>query len=272
MLAQRQLLRSRVCLTPIYSCGLRLQEGTQLQVTDLDAARRCIHIRHGKGAKDRDVPLPQRTLPRLRAYGLTHRHPVWIFPAPGRGGTGLSTATQPRPRSSGQDAFRAALKASGLPTRASVHTRRHSWATHLLEAGVHLRLMQESLGHHSPATTALYTHLTLQVHEMAATSSNRLMADRSWERWLRSSASTARSTGPRSGIRCRPAISGRWRPSNPGGPKRLAARSTLVTHATTITIATTPVRTATVPHARTALPMRGCTGNRRCSCPSPTAW
>ena len=180
ILAHLQLLRYRVCLTTIYSCGLRLQEGTHLQVTDIDAARMCIHIRHGKGAKDRYVPLPQRTLQLLRAYWLTHRHPAWIFPAPGRGGTGMSTATQPMPRSSVQDAFRAALKASGIPKRASVHTLRHSWATHLLEAGVNLRLIQEYLGHHSPATTALYTHLTLQAHEMAAPSINRLMEDLSW--------------------------------------------------------------------------------------------
>jgi integrase len=127
-----RLPRYRVGLTTIYSCGLRLQEGTHLQVPDIDSARRVIHIRHGKGGKDRYVPLPHRTLERLRQYWLTHRHPVWIFPAPGRGGTGLSTATDPMPRSSVQDAFRAALKQSGIHKRASVHTLRHSWATHLL--------------------------------------------------------------------------------------------------------------------------------------------
>jgi integrase/recombinase XerD len=155
LLAHLKLPRYRVCLTTIDSCGLRLQEGTHLQVTDVDAALMRIHVRHGKGAKDRYVPLPQRTLPLLRSYWLTHRNPVWIFPAPGRAGTGLSTATQPMPRSSGQDAFRAALKASGLPKPASVHTLRHSWATHLLAAGVNLRLIQESLGHASPSTTAV---------------------------------------------------------------------------------------------------------------------
>jgi integrase/recombinase XerD len=180
ILAHLQLLRYRVCLTTIYSCGLRLQEGTHLQVTDIDAARLCLHIRHGKGAKDRYVPLPQRTLQLLRAYWLTHRHPVWIFPAPGRGGTGMPTATQPMPRSRVQDAFRAALKASGISKRASVHTLRHSWATPRLEAGVNLCLIQEYLGHHSPATTALSTPLTLQAHEMAATSINRLMEELSW--------------------------------------------------------------------------------------------
>jgi integrase/recombinase XerD len=132
ILAHLKLPRYRVCLTTIYSCGLRLQEGTHLQVTDIDSARMRIHVRHGKGAKDRYVPLPQRTLPLLRSYWVTHRNPVWIFPAPGRAGTGMATATQPMPRSSVQDAFRAALKASGLPKRASVRTLRHSWATHLL--------------------------------------------------------------------------------------------------------------------------------------------
>lgn len=180
LLAHLHLLRYRVCLTTIYSCGLRLQEGTHLQVPAIDAARMCIHVRHGKGAKDRYVPLPQRTLPMLRSYWVTHHNPVWIFPAPGRAGTGMSTATQPMPRSSVQDAFRSALKATGIPKRASVHTLRHSWATHLLEAGVNLRLIQAYLGHHSPATTALYTHLTIKAHEMAAPAMNRLMEELSW--------------------------------------------------------------------------------------------
>jgi site-specific recombinase XerD len=180
ILAHLKLPRYRVCLTTIYSCGLRLQEGTHLQVTDIDAARMRIHVRHGKGAKDRYVPLPQRTLQLLRSYWVTHRNPVWIFPAAGRAGTGMSTATQPMPRSSVQDAFRAALRASGIPKRASVHTLRHSWATHLLEAGVNLRLIQESLGHSSPSPTSIYTHLTLQAQEMAAASINRLMEDLSW--------------------------------------------------------------------------------------------
>ena len=88
-----RLPRYRVCLTTIYSCGLRLQEGTHLQVPDIDSARMLIHVRHGKGGKDRYVPLPHRTLALLRQSWVTHRHPVLIFPAPCRGGIGLSTAT-----------------------------------------------------------------------------------------------------------------------------------------------------------------------------------
>jgi integrase/recombinase XerD len=81
-------LRYRVCLSTLYSCGLRLQEGTQLQVPHSDRSRMLVHVRRGQGGKDRDVPLPHRTLPRLRESWVTHRHPVLIFPAPGRGGIG----------------------------------------------------------------------------------------------------------------------------------------------------------------------------------------
>ena len=167
ILAHLKLLRSRVCLTTIYACGLRLQAGTHLQVPDIDSARMLVHVRCGKGAKDRYVPLPQRTLELLRQYWHTHRHPVWLFPAPGRGGLGMSTASTPMPRNSVQDTFRAALKASGIHTRASVHTLRHSWATHLLEAGANLRLIQDSVGHNAPTTTALYTHLTVTADALA---------------------------------------------------------------------------------------------------------
>jgi integrase/recombinase XerD len=177
ILAHLKLLRYRVCLTTIYSCGLRLQEGTHLQVPDIDSARMLVHVRAGKGAKDRYVPLPLPTLEWLRQYWKVHRHPVWLFPAPGRGGTGMSTATTPMPRSRGQDAFRAARQESGINKRASVHTLRHSYATHLLEAGVNLRLIQEYLGHNAPTTTARYTHLTLKADAMARDALHRLMAD-----------------------------------------------------------------------------------------------
>jgi integrase/recombinase XerD len=172
-----RLPRYRVCLSTIYSCGLRLQEGTHLHVQNIDSARQLIHVRHGKGGKDRYVPLPQWTLEQLRQYWITHRHPVLIFPAPGRGRTGLSTATVPMPRSSVQGAFREALQDSGIHKHASVHTLRHSWATHLLEAGVNLRLIQAYLGHSSPTTTSVYTHLTARAEHLGAEAINRLMGE-----------------------------------------------------------------------------------------------
>jgi site-specific recombinase XerD len=136
-----------------------------------------IHVHRGKGAKDRYVPLPKRTLELLRQYWKTHRNPIWIFPAPGRGGIGMSTAQEPMPRSSVQQAFKLALKKSGIHKRASVHTLRHSYATHLLEAGVNLRVIQQYLGHNSPATTSIYTHLTVKAEAMAIDSINNLMQD-----------------------------------------------------------------------------------------------
>jgi integrase/recombinase XerD len=172
-----RLPRYKVCLTTIYSCGLRLQEGTNLHVADIDSARLMIHVRHGKGAKDRYLPLPQPTLALLRQYWLTHRNPLLLFPSPGHGEVPLATATQSMHKSSVQDAFRAALKASGNNKRASVHTLRHSWATHLLEAGVNLRLIQEWLGHSSPATTSVYTHLTVTAAQLGAQAINQIMSD-----------------------------------------------------------------------------------------------
>jgi integrase/recombinase XerD len=177
ILGSVRLLSYRVCLSTIYSCGLRLQEGTHLQVRAIDRSRMLIHVRHGTGGKDRDVPLPPRTLELLRQYWVTPRHLVLIFPAPGRGGISRSTATTPMPRSSVQGAFREALKDRGLHTHASVHTRRHSWATHLLEAGVNLRLIQAYLGHSSPTTTSVYTHLTARAEHLGAEVINRLMGD-----------------------------------------------------------------------------------------------
>jgi site-specific recombinase XerD len=177
ILAHLKRLRSRVCLTTIYACGLRLQEGTHLQVPDSDSARMLVHGRGGNGAKDRYGPLPQPTLAWLRQYWKTPRHPGWIFPAPGRGGIAMPTATAPMPSSSVPGAFRAALTATGSHKRASGHTLRHSSATHVRDAGVHRRLIQEYLGHHTPTTTALYTHLTRKADALARDALNRLMTD-----------------------------------------------------------------------------------------------
>lgn len=144
VLAPLRLFRSRACLTTISSCGLRLQAGTPLQVPESESARLLVHVRCGTGAKDRSGPLPPQTLALLRQSWSTPRHPLWLFPAPGRSGLGMATATAPMPSNSVQDAVRAALKARGLKKRASVHTRRPRSATPLLEAGVTRRRLQDS--------------------------------------------------------------------------------------------------------------------------------
>ncbi|MCL4709094.1 tyrosine-type recombinase/integrase [bacterium] len=171
--------RNRVCLFTIYSCGLRLLEGCNLKVSNIDSGRMVIHIEGGKGNKDRYVPLPQRTLDELRQHWKTHRNPVWLFPAAGRGGKhdDFATATRPTPFSNVQIAFKTALKKSGVnKPNASVRTLRHSYATHLVEQGINLRLIQEYLGHNSPRTTAIYTHLTEVAQAQAAKVINRWMA------------------------------------------------------------------------------------------------
>jgi site-specific recombinase XerD len=155
-------LRYRICLSTIYACGLRLQEGVHLQVGDIDGERRLVHVRHGKGNKDRYVPLPGRSLELLRDYWRSHRDPRWLFPGILRS---ESQASAPMCESGVQRAFRAALRESGIAKPATVHTLRHSYATHLLEAGVNLRIIQAYLGHASPTTTAIYTHLTRQAED-----------------------------------------------------------------------------------------------------------
>jgi integrase len=170
-------MKYRVCLGTLYSCGLRLKEGLHLQVADIDSDRLQVHVRNGKGGKDRYVPLPERTLQMLRQYWVTHRHPEWLFPASNFRG---NMATAPMNPSSVQKAFRAACKENGIQKHATVHTLRHSWATHMLEAGVNLRIIQAYLGHRSPKTTAIYTHLTRKAEVPAVTAINQVLDELQW--------------------------------------------------------------------------------------------
>ena len=165
----------RVCLSTIYSCGLRLLEGVQLQVGQIDSDRMVLHIRRAKGGKERYVPLPERTLLLLRDYWRRHRHPIWLFPGLKAGAIGM--AHKPMDSSGVGRAFRSALAESEISKAATVHTLRHSWATHLLEAGVNLRLIQAWLGHNSLTTTAIYTHLTVKAQGQAIEIINGLMDD-----------------------------------------------------------------------------------------------
>ena len=168
-------LHNRTYLWTVYSLGLRLQEGLNLQVGDIDSARRLVHVHRGKGAKDRYVPLPPKTLTLLREYWATHRHPTLLFPATGRNHTAASTATQPMGKASVQGALRRVVLQLKLRKSISIHTLRHSYATHLLEAGVNLRLIQQYLGHSSLQTTMVYLHLTSQGQEQARATIDRLM-------------------------------------------------------------------------------------------------
>lgn len=173
-------LHYRVCLSTIYACGLRVSEGVSLQVPDIDSDRMVLYVRNGKGDKGRVVPLPKSVLCMLRHYWSTHRNPKWIFPIRFRCGGNLSTATKPMAADGVRKVFRLALQESGIQKQATVHTLRHSYATHLLESGVNLRIIQAYLGHASPKSTAIYTHLTRKSETMAVAAVDQMAEDLPW--------------------------------------------------------------------------------------------
>jgi site-specific recombinase XerD len=143
--------RNRLMFRIAYGCGLRVSELTHLRVPDIDSARSLLWVRHGKGNKDRGVPLPAVLLGELRDYWHAYRPGTdYLFPGPT--GRPLNVATIQRP-------FQAARRACGLPERVTIHTLRHCYATHLLEAGTDLPTLQRLLGHNDISTTMRYLHL-----------------------------------------------------------------------------------------------------------------
>lgn len=167
----------RVCLSTIYACGLRIQEGVHLQVQDIEAAQEILHIRNGKGDKERNIPLPPKILELLRKYWKVHRNPKWLFPSRWAASYRLDQASQPMTVRAVQRGFQAALKESGVPKAATVHALRHSYATHLLEAGIDLRVIQAYLGHVSPRTTSIYTHVTPKTNKKVLQTLNQILPD-----------------------------------------------------------------------------------------------
>jgi integrase/recombinase XerD len=167
--------RYRACLSTIYACGLRLREGIRLRVPDIDSARMLVHVQRGKGSKDRYVPLPQGTLDMLRRYWTTHRNPAWLFPGKPPRGQPVSAATIHVASRTIQFVFHAALRESGIQKPASVHTLRHSYATHLYDAGVDLRQIQGYLGHSRIQSTTIYVHLSPETKENAVETINQVI-------------------------------------------------------------------------------------------------
>jgi site-specific recombinase XerD len=144
----RQLVRTT------YACGLRISEVVRLRVTDIDSARGVLVVRQGKGRKDRLVPLSPVLLAELRAYWRRYRPAVWLFPGQKRG--------QPLNMSALQRKFARLVRPLGFTKAVSMHTLRHSYATHLLEAGVDVVTLQHLLGHRDLSTTARYLHVSTQ--------------------------------------------------------------------------------------------------------------
>jgi integrase/recombinase XerD len=143
--------RSRLLLQLAYGCGLRVSEVVRLKVRDIDGSRGVLVVRQGKGRKDRLVPLSPRLLEELRAYWRRARPTDWLFPGPGaRGHASIGHL---------QRVCHRAVRAAGLTKSASMHTLRHSYATHLLEAGTDLPTLQRLLGHNQLSTTLRYLHV-----------------------------------------------------------------------------------------------------------------
>lgn len=142
--------------------GLRLGEGINLKTGDIDSTNMRVHIREAKGNKDRFVPLPGKTLQVLRNFWRVHRHPTYIFPSRKRGLKNVHLVNSPLDKSGVQTTIKKVVEEIGIMKKISCHSLRHSFATHLLEAGVDLIELQKILGHVSILSTARYTHLTGQ--------------------------------------------------------------------------------------------------------------
>src|SRR5271168_1744585 len=158
LLEAARKLRDRVVLTVLYGSGLRVSEATQLKPPDIDARRKVLWVRQGKGRKDRQTLLPPKLLELLRAYWRTEHPGDWMFPS--------ANGTRPIGPKTVYLACRAAARAAGISKPVHPHSLRHAFATHLLEAGTNLRTIQILLGHANLETTARY----LQVADVAVRS------------------------------------------------------------------------------------------------------
>ncbi len=145
-------LKHRTLMMTAYSGGLRVSEVCQLRVVDIDSELMHIHVRNGKGRKDRYVMLSESLLPKLREYYRVYRPKVWLFPS--------AKSERPLGASSAQRVFSRSRKKAGIRKPATFHSMRHSFATHLLEAGAELCYIQKLLGHASLNTTLIYTKVT----------------------------------------------------------------------------------------------------------------
>jgi integrase/recombinase XerD len=144
--------RDRAALLTIYAAGLRVSEALHLKPEDIDSDRMLIHVRQAKGRKDRMVMLSPRLLEELRLYVQWARPHHWLFPG--------TDPTQPLCNRTLQRTCRLSGERAGITKRVTPHVLRHSFATHLLDAGTDLRVIQTLLGHRSLTTTAIYTHVS----------------------------------------------------------------------------------------------------------------
>lgn len=147
-------VKHKALLALTYSSGLRVGEVVRLKLEDVDIGRRTLRVKQGKGRKDRYTLLSEQAFAIVQTYVQQHKPKTWLFP-------GQRTDRHLTERSA-QKLFEQALLSSGIPKKASIHSLRHSFATHLLEGGIDLRYIQELLGHQSPRTTQRYTHVSIK--------------------------------------------------------------------------------------------------------------
>lgn len=166
--------RYQTYIITVYSMGLRLGEALTLKVGDIDKNRMKVHIRCGKGKKDRFVTLPEKTLFVLRQYWVTHSHPSLLFP----GGNTVEqrhNAKAVMDRGGLQKSFKAIVKSCNIHKHITIHSLRHCFGAHLTENGLNLRAIQQEMGHECPKTTAIYTQLTEQAQQNSAEAINLLL-------------------------------------------------------------------------------------------------
>lgn len=164
-----RFLRYKVPLELIYNCGLRRNEALNLKIHDVRGSENTLIVRNAKGQKDRRVPLSNTMVHKLKRYCGIHQNPQWLFPFVGRGprhtaAQRMRQSDRPMDSASLCQSFLKARKLSGVSKKATIHTLRHSYATHLLAQGVNIRQLQIYLGHDSIETTTIYTHL-IPFHE-----------------------------------------------------------------------------------------------------------
>ena len=175
ILSQISILDYKICLSLIYACGLRIRETITIKPADIDGERRMLHIRNGKGNRERTVPIPDKMYLMLREYWKTHRNRELLFPI--RRTKDRRTINRSISARTLQDVMCLAVKKSGVVKKATCHTFRHSYATHLLEAGVNIRVIQRYLGHTHLTSTVIYLHLTNKTEEKSVELINELMSD-----------------------------------------------------------------------------------------------
>jgi len=144
-------IKHRAILMTTYSAGLRVSEVVSLRISDLDSRRMVIRVEQSKGKKDRYVPLSAALLPILRQYYRTARPGQWLFPG--------QDPERPLTRTSVEKMFKKSRDRAGITKNVTVHSLRHSFATHLLEKGVDIRTIQRLLGHRCLSSTQIYTHV-----------------------------------------------------------------------------------------------------------------